>query len=132
MKHIKSDEPVKKNIGGIAAFTVTVLNAATVAHLYHLKSTSYAQHMALGGLYEALPGLVDGLVEAYQGKYGLVTEYPSSMVECGAEPIPFVANLKGYIETARDTLPQDSELQNIVDEIAATVASALYKLTYLS
>lgn len=132
MKHIKSDEPVKKNIGGIAAFTVTLLNAATVAHLYHLKSTSYAQHMALGGLYEALPGLVDGLVEAYQGKYGLVTDYPSSMVECGADPLTFVANIKGYVETARETLPQDSELQNIVDEIAATVASALYKLTFLS
>ena len=32
MKHIKSEEPVKKNIGGVAAFTVTLLNAATVAH----------------------------------------------------------------------------------------------------
>lgn len=132
MKHIASEESIHKGMDGAAAFTVTLLNAATVAHIYHLKSTSYAQHMALGALYEGLPGLVDGFVEAYQGKYGLITEYPSSTVECGSTPIPFVESLVGYIGQARMSLPQDSELLNIVDEIAALVSSTAYKLKFLA
>ena len=106
--------------------------AATVAHLYHFKTTSFAQHMALGTFYEEMPGLVDSLVEAYQGKYGLVTEYPASMVECGTDPVAFVTGVKDYVAATRGTLPDDSELQNLVDEIAALAASTLYKLTFLS
>lgn len=132
MKHIRSDEIIRKGMDGAAAFTVTLLNASTVAHLYHLKSTSYSQHMALGGLYEALPGLVDGFVEAYQGKYGLIVEYPASNVDCGSEPLAFVESLVGYVQQSRMSLPQDTELMNIVDEIAALVSSTAYKLKFLA
>lgn len=132
MKHIRSDQSIRKGMDGAAAFTVTLLNASTVAHLYHLKSTSYAQHMALGALYEGLPGLVDGFVEAYQGKYGLIEGYPSSTVECGDTPVPFVESLIGFVEQARMSLPQDTELMNIVDEIAALINSTAYKLKFLA
>lgn len=116
----------------MAEFTCTLLHGAVVAHLHHFQTRSYAAHMALGDLYEGLPGFVDSLVEAYQGKYGLVTGYPSSYTVPQDDPLHFVASLREYVRTNRMTIPQDSELQNIIDEIASLLDSTVYKLTFLS
>ena len=116
----------------IAEFTLTLLNAATTAHLMHLQSRSYAQHMALGSFYEALPGLVDGVVEEYQGKYGLIESYPDVKTHNEASPLEFVKWVQEYVEFCREKLPQDSELQNSIDEIESLIDSTLYKLKFLS
>jgi hypothetical protein len=39
--------------------------------------------------------------------------------------------LQGFVEDARKDLPEDSELQNIVDEIADLINSTVYKLVNL-
>jgi hypothetical protein len=39
--------------------------------------------------------------------------------------------MQDYVATKRKKLPQDSELQNIVDEIADLINSTVYKLKYL-
>ena len=39
--------------------------------------------------------------------------------------------MAAFIEEARKQLPQDTELQNIIDEIADLVNSTLYKLRFL-
>lgn len=36
-----------------ATFIVTMLHSATVAHLMHLQTKSYAAHVALGDYYDA-------------------------------------------------------------------------------
>jgi hypothetical protein len=38
-------------------------------------------------------------------------------------------SLKDYVEKNRKAMPKESELQNIIDEIAALIDSTLYKLT---
>jgi hypothetical protein len=38
--------------------------------------------------------------------------------------------LSEYVEQARQALPQDSEIQNIVDEIAQLIDSTLYLLRF--
>ena len=40
-------------------------------------------------------------------------------------------SVKDFVEEARKDLPQDSELQNLVDEIADLINSTLYKLRFL-
>lgn len=116
----------------IADFTITLLNAATTAHLLHLQTRSYATHVAIGAFYEELPDLVDAVVEAYQGKYGLIESYPEGKFHNDAEPEGFVKWVGEYVAFARKNLPQDSEIQNMVDDIAAHVDSTLYKLRFLS
>ena len=37
-----------------------------------------------------------------------------------------------YVEDERKRLPQDSELQNIIDEIAQLIDSTIYKLKFLA
>lgn len=113
-----------------ALFTITLLHSATNAHLMHLKTKSFAQHMALGDYYEEIVDLVDGLVESYQGKYGVIEQYPD-VYHSPKDPIKYFESLQRFVSDARQDLPQDSELQNIIDEIADLINTTTYKLKFL-
>jgi hypothetical protein len=113
-------------------FFITLLHAATTAHILHLQTRSYAQHMALGSLYEALPGLVDGIIESFQSKYGIVKEYPSGYTASSKTPVEFVIDLRKFVEESRTVIGDDSELQSALDEIIDTLNSAIYKLGFLA
>jgi hypothetical protein len=102
-----------------------------VAHVYHLQAESYAQHVALGEFYEALPGLVDSYAETYQGCYGLIDGYPSSFEMPSTAPKEWAVALAEEVEEGRGSLPDDSPLQNIVDEILACINKLVYKLNFL-
>lgn len=117
----------------VPKFFVTLLHSATQAHMLHLKSKSYAQHMALGELYEGLPGLADELIEAYQGCHGEIVSYPSITVAPADDALRFVSALKSFIANNRDCIEAEyTQLQNIVDEILARVNKTEYKLRNLS
>lgn len=107
-----------------AAFALTILNAAVKAQQLHWSSRSYAQHMALGDFYGELPGLLDPVVEAFQGKYGLIPG-PKD------DPVSFLQDLSSYIKANRDFC-EDSEIQNDIDAIASLCDSTMYKLKFLS
>lgn len=125
-------EDVKKGSVSCGAFVASIMHASTVAHIMHLQTRSYAEHMALGGLYEGLPGLIDSFAEACQGKYGLITGYPTTLTVDQGNPLDFVRGLQSMIAVERQMLPQDTQLQNIVDEIVALVDGTAYKLAFLS
>jgi hypothetical protein len=109
-----------------------LLHAVTLTHMYHLKSRSFSQHMALGSFYEGLDDLVDSLIEAYQGKYGLIEDYETDAGEMPPSPLEYLIALNEYVAQSRTEFPQDSELQNIIDEIVALIDSTLYKLRFLA
>ena len=112
---------------------ITLLNAATIGHVLHLRSRSYAEHKALQGFYQGLPDLVDGVVEAWQGRNGELVEYPDQMVELSEhdDALVFVMYIKMVLEENRGVLGGASEIQNLVDGIAELIDSTLYKLTFL-
>jgi hypothetical protein len=112
---------------------ITLLNSATIAHVLHLRSRSYSEHKALGSFYSALPDLVDGVIEAWQGRNGELVEYPDQMVELSEhdDALVFVMYLKMLLEENRGVLGGASEIQNLVDGIAELIDSTLYKLTFL-
>lgn len=114
-------------------FVMCLLHSVTNAHILHLSSKSYAQHIALGEFYGEIGDLVDMFVEAFQGKYGLLTNYKADFVLPGG-PVEYLTYLKTEVETLRTKpeFPKDSELQNITDEIAQLIDSTLYKLRFLS
>lgn len=59
---------------------VDALKASSVAtHYWHLITKSYAEHIALGSYYEKLDGLVDKLVECYQGKMMMRVSQPDAL-----------------------------------------------------
>lgn len=114
-----------------AEFFKTLLDAVTAAHLLHLQSRSFSQHSALGDFYPELEDLADGLIEAYQGKYGIVAAYPMGPSQPNGDPIAFITQLSDYVRSKRYAVATDSELQNDIDSIQTLIDSTLYKLTNL-
>jgi len=112
---------------------ITLLNAATIGHVLHLRSRSYAEHKALQKFYEGMPDLVDSVVEAWQGRNGELVEYPDQMVELSehTDALVYLNFLKVMLDEERYVLGDDSEIQNLVDGIAELIDSTLYKLTFL-
>lgn len=115
----------------VAAFVMRLFHARTDAHIMHLQTKSYATHVALGDFYKGLIDLVDSYVEAYQGLYGIITEYPDGYTVPSEDPLTEIRDLGQTVDSMREDLPQDSELQNIVDEIAALIDSTVYRLRFL-
>lgn len=113
-------------------FVMCLLHSVTNAHILHLSTTSYSVHKALENFYTEIGDHVDDFVEAFQGKYGLLTNYKSEYAT-PTDPLVYMNYLKNEVATLRVNakFPQDSELQNITDEIAQLIDSTLYKLRFL-
>jgi len=112
---------------------ITLLNSATIGHVLHLQSRSYSEHKALQGFYTAMPDLVDGVVEAWQGRHSELIEYPDQLCQYSEhkDSLEYLTFLKILLEDERYVLGDESEIQNLVDGIAELIDSTLYKLTFL-
>ena len=113
-----------------ALFLATLLHSATNTHFFHWSTDSYAKHIALAEYYDGIVDLTDKFAEAYMGKYGKFTAFPS-VYHQPKDPIRYIESLQSFVGDARQDLPQDSELQNIIDEIADLINSTAYKLKFL-
>jgi DNA-binding ferritin-like protein len=113
-----------------ADFLLTLLHATTNTHLLHWTTKSYAEHQALGTFYEELPDLVDSLAEKIMGKYDLTFEFKSSYYTPAANGKAELESLKDYVMEERKEIPQDSEIQNEVDNIANLINQTLYLLRF--
>ncbi len=116
----------------IGELIMRCFHVRTNAHVLHLKSTSYAQHVALNEFYDALIPLVDSLAEAYQGEYGLIKNYPGRYTFEDA-PITLLKGLEEWIGANRHKCwdADDTHLENIVDEIVALIRATTCKLRFL-
>lgn len=131
-KYTASIEAQHKGADPVMQFVMCLLHSVTNAHILHFSTISYSTHKALQNFYEEIGDLVDGFVEAFQGKYGLLTGYKSDY-SLPDNPIDYMNYLKAEVEKLRrdPAFPQDSELQNEVDTIANLINSTLYKLRFL-
>lgn len=116
-----------------AELAVRGLHLATLTHLEHFKTPSYAAHMALEILYKALPDLVDTFIEQYQGNSGKIGQYPtwSPMKRPIAE---LYREFIDWIDKNRDELNDggDISLDNALADIRAAILQTLYRLNELS
>ena len=112
-----------------AVFVAALLNSSTAAHFLHLSTKSYAEHKALGHFYEEILDLADSYAETYQGHYGVIPLelYPEEF-KVQKDGKTYIAALLKFSQTMRKQLPDDTDLQNIHDEINGLIASTLYKL----
>jgi hypothetical protein len=115
-----------------------LFHSRTQAHIFHLGVSgpgSYAAHVALQGYYDEIVGLTDGLVESYQGKYGLIQFKPVLGVDNDASCeniIKYFDKLITIISTIRKAPGlQDSFIQNQIDNVEDLLFSTRYKLVYL-
>jgi DNA-binding ferritin-like protein len=114
----------------MAMFAATMLHSATNTHFFHWNTDSFSKHMALGEYYEEIVELVDDLVESYMGCYEQIKTFPS-VYHQPKEAVKYMESLKNFVDDARKDLPQETQIQNIIDEIAQLIDSTLYKLRFL-
>jgi len=115
-------------------FVSALMASRTQAHIFHLQTPSFAAHKALNEYYDEIVGLTDGIVESYQGKYGIVNGYTNVALQeyqsCEGIIMYFTV-LCSYIEKSRTILCQDTYIQNQIDEVVALINSTIYKLRFL-
>ena len=107
-------------------------DARTVAHFAHLRTRSYAEHMALGDFYDAIATAADAFAECHMGVEGLVTNYPAITPKPGAEIQPYLTELHDWVTKHRTVCADGStELANLIDEILAVIDRTFYRLKFL-
>jgi hypothetical protein len=118
----------------VGQFISTLMSARTQAHVFHLQTPSFAAHKALNEFYDEIVDTIDGLVESYQGKYGIVQGYGNVALQeyqsCDGI-ILYFTTLVNFLEKSRSMIAQDSYIQNQIDELVALIYSLLYKLCFL-
>ena len=111
-----------------------LMHSRTQAHIFHLQTPSFAEHKALNDYYDGIVDLVDGFVESYQGKYGILNGYTGFALmnyTNKQQVIQYFEALCSTIDELRQVVT-DSYLQNQIDTIVELVNSTLYKLKCLS
>jgi hypothetical protein len=113
-------------------------HSRTQAHIFHTRVKgpgSFAAHTALQSYYEGIIPLLDGVIETYQGQYGLIEYKEVNGVDNDASPenmIKYFDNLCKFLDKERkEPKLQMSWLQNDLDKIASLLYSTKYKLINL-
>ena len=110
-----------------------LLQSRTQTHSFHLGVKgvgAHSAHLALGEYYDSIGGLIDGLVEVYQGKEGIIQLSGIGVLDKNND----IKNIIKYFETLcgmvaklrQNPKLQDSWIQNDID----TVVSLLYRTKY--
>lgn len=115
----------------MAQLIVNMFHSRTNAHIHHLRTKSYAKHMALGAYYDGIVDLVDAVAENYQGLYGIIASYPSAYTP-PSDPIEDISATQAWIAANRREISDDTSIQNQIDSIADLINTTLYKLRNLS
>ena len=109
-----------------AMLIVMGFECRTKAHLAHLQTKSYAQHIAFNEFYDGIVLLIDSFAEAYQGRFGIINSY--STISSNTKGLEAIKSFRTWIDANRVEVAKESELQNIIDEILGLCNSTVYKL----
>lgn len=109
-----------------------VFASRNATHLAHWATKSYAEHVALGDFYEESIDILDKLVEAYQGTFGVLSDIPLQ----DEEVVDIIKHLSGdlvWMNDSCDEITKDiASLDNILQELQALYQKTLYKLKNLA
>ena len=123
-----NSNPTSKALMG--QLVMKLFDARTSTHVQHLQTESFAAHSALGGFYDGIVGLADGIVESWQGCYGEILQYPNpSAIQ--TDPLSTLTELRSWIEANRYLACDESEIQNEIDAVLNLINGTVYKLKFL-
>jgi DNA-binding ferritin-like protein len=117
----------------------TLMASRDQAHIFHWQTTgdgSYAAHMALNAYYDAIPDMVDALVESYQGKHGIIKGYePAERFDEYSKDgaVKYFKALATFVERVYTKFPkEDTNIINQLDAFKDLIYTTIYKLENLS
>jgi DNA-binding ferritin-like protein len=101
------------------------------SQLLHWQTTSYAQHKALGELYEYIEEFKDGLVEKLMGYTGKRPSGCKIETMDGISPQQLVDNILMFSSKLKMYAEQNNylDVSNLADELSGQAAKTKYLLT---
>lgn len=125
-KTAKSD-----NYGTFCSELFACADIIKIAHLKAKGPGSYAQHVALGELYDALTDMADDITETIQGYKGILTiSIPATSFQ---EPVSYIkskrASLISMLEKIEEEMP---DVSNKLQDLIGVMSRTLYKLENLA
>jgi len=116
----------------------TLMASRDQAHVFHWQTTgagSFAAHMALAAYYEAIPDMIDALVESYQGKHGILTGFePAERFDNydAGTATKYFKGLSMFVDRAYKKIPaEDTNIINQLDAFKDLIYTTIYKLENL-
>jgi len=113
----------------------TLLTLQAQLRVLHWQTKSYAEHKALGKLYDDLDGLTDQFVETFSGRYGVPAaknDYKLTVVNykdnSGVVQILDTAIAYMMKDVPAMLKPEDTDLLNIRDEMVGSMIKTKYLL----
>jgi DNA-binding ferritin-like protein len=113
----------------------TLLTLQDQLKVFHWQTKSYAEHKALGNLYDDLSDLIDEFVETFSGRYGVPAARESYKLTVmnykdNASVMEFLDKSISYM--AKDVTamlkPEDTDLLNLRDEMIGAMNKTKYLL----
>jgi hypothetical protein len=124
--------------GDVVKFFSKIFESREMAHVYHLtvkgEQGSHAKHLALGEYYDKIIGMLDELIEVYQGEYEVIEGYDAIDTSSAksTDAIEYFKSLAGFVRSERTKCFKEEETHyhNIIDDILVLIYKTLYKLKY--
>ena len=130
-KSLFPQEMMKSGEMGLESIAAKLTYFHEQLHLLHWQTTSYAEHQALGGLYDYVHDFKDGVIEklmGYTGKrpgvYKLEPLSAASAVSVVSELISFASSLRSYADSNNY-----QDIANLADSLSGEAAKTKYLLT---
>ncbi len=101
-------------------------------HLLHWQTTSYAEHQALGGLYDYVHDFKDGVVEKLMGYTGKRPKaFKMEPLSDGANASNVVTELMSFASSLKSYAESNSfhDIANLADALSGEAAKTKYLLT---
>ena len=126
------DEPEEQEESAIEEMIERVFTTRNLAHFAHWNTKSYAAHMALGELYDALVEDVDDIVETYQGEFGLLKNLCTCEAKLDKDILDIIKGDSAWIKDNRSKIANGSKtIENMIDGLTGMYNKIIYKLTNL-
>lgn len=114
----------------ISELTARTFAARDIAHREHLKSRSYATHMALGAFYGDVISAIDSVVENYQGMF----DTRIKQFEVKTKPVndieQYLTDEMDWIESNLEELSNNSpSISNLIQNLISVYSECIYKLS---
>lgn len=119
----------------IGEFFGTLMESVQIAWRYHLKATKHSTHVILEEYYDEAQGLIDTIIENYQGRCGAVGEFGNRIFDFEKTELDYFVELRDFLENGKLMFPEitsASELLSDIDALASLLDSTLYKLRNLT
>lgn len=114
-------------------FLLNLLTIQNQLKLYHWQTNKYSRHIASGTFVEKILGMIDGIIEAYQGVYGTIYLKSSKKISLSNitddQVVDFLKEMKKYFKRVAGKIfdrKKDGELFALMDNIYENIDITLY------